>query len=177
MKDDLNAFMKKGDLNLNKNYRLRQTGLVLVLRIIFVEVLISGFQFLVNYIIFDPKEFSSTAFFWSLRVIEAILLIAVFLRWYFIYYIISTDAVSRHKGVLFKKVETYDLQSIRSLTVFQGLFGRLFNYGTIVMTSPLLKKDVKLKNINNPLRHAQILDSQRLKLIEDKEIRNITPVI
>jgi len=112
--------------------------------------------------------------FWTLNMF---LLLSLFIRWYFVYFIISTDALSKHKGFLFKRLKTYDLQSIRSVRVYQGPLGRLFNYGNIVMESPLLREMISLKKVQNPLRHAKIIDRQRLKILEDKDISNITPVI
>ncbi len=169
--------MKKSDKNLSKNYRLRQTSLVLLFRIFLVELFFALIAFFPRYILFESGEFSSPTFFWILRIANLCFIVAMFLRWQFTYYVVSTDALSTHRGFLFNRLQTFDLQSIRSVKVQQGLIGKVFDFGDIIMESPLLEKHVVLKNISNPIQHAKTVDVQRLKILENKDASMITPVI
>ncbi len=169
--------MQKSDLNLSKNYRLRQSPLFLIFRVIGLELLFAGVFFLLGYLFLEEGVAAYPLLFFVFWAANIILLLSIFIHWYFVYYIISTDALSKHKGFLFKRLKTYDLQSIRSVRVYQGVMGRLFGFGDIVMESPLLHEMIHLKKVQNPLKHAKIIDRQRLRILEDKDLSNITPVI
>ncbi len=67
-------------------------------------------------------------------------------------------AVYKKKGMFGRTKTVYRYESIISVRMSQGYFGKKYNYGDIYLTIPKLDKEVVLKDIDNPdepLSHVQ----------------------
>lgn len=73
---------------------------------------------------------------------------------------IKEGVIYHRRGIFHMKEDAYSLKQIGSTTLHQGLLGRLFNYGTIRIFSPLLKQDYYLMNIQNPREIVKMLEDE-----------------
>lgn len=67
-------------------------------------------------------------------------------------------AVYKKKGMFGRTKTVYRYESIISVRMSQGYFGKKHNYGDIYLTIPKLEKEIVLKDIDNPnepLSHVQ----------------------
>ena len=61
-------------------------------------------------------------------------------------------------------VETaFSTERIETVKVSQNLWGRIFNYGTLIVYNPVLKADLTLFNIPAPYKYAEIIESREAK--------------
>lgn len=98
-------------------------------------------------------------YFIVLSSIELIFVLQIALGWANEEYEIREDSLVHRKGILTLKQVTYTLRNLGSAKINQGPLGKIFNFGTIIITSPILKGDIILSDIHNP--------SQVLSLFED----------
>ncbi len=80
------------------------------------------------------------------------------LGWANEYYLIRTSSIVHHIGVFKVLEEEYSLRNIEALTMEQGFWQRVFNYGTIHFFSPVLKQEYYLNNINRPKEVRDLID-------------------
>ncbi len=85
------------------------------------------------------------------------LILYITLDWIMNYYILDSKVLVTKHGIIFTKEIGYDLGGLESMEVTQGLFGQLFNFGTLVLTNPLLDKKLKLRYIPDPYTEAQFI--------------------
>lgn len=88
--------------------------------------------------------------FLTLAIAQAGIVVALVLEWLYEYYEIREDIIVHTKGVLHKKEDIYSLKTIEAGNVTQSLMGKLLNYGTIRIYSPVLKREYFLHDIPDP---------------------------
>lgn len=93
-----------------------------------------------------------------LTFMETILTVYVVMEWLSEYYEISPYTVSHRRGVIFKKQDRYSIQNIKQVRIIQGVMGRVFNYGTIVLFDWRLAKTAEMYAVHNPMRYVRILE-------------------
>lgn len=81
----------------------------------------------------------------------------VILDWLDEYYEISATDISHKSGTIWKRHERVKLEHISSLKLEQGVFGKLFNYGTIRLNDWFRKRDYYLYQIHNPGKYEKTL--------------------
>jgi uncharacterized membrane protein YdbT with pleckstrin-like domain len=91
-----------------------------------------------------------------LSLIELFLILLVTLRWTSEEYEIRNDTIVHRIGILKTMEETYSLRNLGNAAISQGVLGKIFNFGTIRIFSPLLKQEYFINNVHNP---KQILES------------------
>ncbi len=89
--------------------------------------------------------------------IKSIVMIYVIVLWLEEYYEITTNEVYHRKGFIIKREERFTLEHIGSLKMEQGIFGRIFNYGTLKLYDWANEQDIYLYLIHNPLKYYKIL--------------------
>lgn len=92
----------------------------------------------------------------------------VVLEWLNEYYEITPHAVFHKRGVFFKKEDRYTFQNIKMISIEQGVFGKMLNYGTIVMLDWRLQKYADLYLIHNPMKYLHILEEVLPNVDEQK---------
>lgn len=159
---------------MNSNHEstfLRKSHIFLISRLIALEIILSIVYLLVRI----PKSFIFSSglslsdnqflsivgvlYFITLSIIELILVLKVTLDWVNEEFEIREESLVHRRGIFHLTQETYTLRQLGSANIYQGFVGRILNYGTIVIASPILKKDVFLTDIHNP--------QQVIKLLED----------
>lgn len=128
--------------------------IALVLIIVFYVLLLSAqtIQPVSPLLVFNPLIFS----FFILG--KLILMIYVVHDWHEEYYEISAQTVAHFKGDIFRRREVVRLDHIGSIKMEQGLFGRLFNFGTIRLHNWFLNRDYFLYQIHNPKKYEHLLE-------------------
>jgi len=72
------------------------------------------------------------------------------------YYIKENELVVR-RGIIHKTEISYPYANMQSVSVQQGFFGRLFNFGLVTIFIPTLGKDILFNEISAPKKFAQVL--------------------
>lgn len=93
-------------------------------------------------------------------IITAILL---FLNWADLYYIILPTTFIVRRGIIDTKETSYSIFMIQTIYVEQGFWGKIFNYGDVLLNrgNP---RQIVLSNVPNPFHWAHILRSHREKM-------------
>lgn len=81
---------------------------------------------------------------------QAAILITVVLEWFNESYEVRHDLIIHTRGVFKRKEDIYSLKTVEAGSIMQPLFGKLFNYGTVKIYSPVLKREYWLSEIPNP---------------------------
>lgn len=63
---------------------------------------------------------------------------------------IDDEEIAHKRGVLKSSVSTYPYTNIQRVTVEQSVIGKLFNFGTINLYTPLLGQDLVFHEMPNP---------------------------
>ncbi len=98
-------------------------------------------------------------------------------------YTINPNSMTHCSGIFLRNKEFYALESIRSITVRQHLFGLLMGYGNIRLYSPFSEEPHRIKQIPNPMRTAEEIenilpddipiDQVGLQILSHQEHRNL----
>ena len=91
-----------------------------------------------------------------------------FLQWNYNYYILRTKEVIYMTGIIVKQKRSYALDNVQSVSSRQGIFGVLFNFGTITIFSPALKSELQLTEIPNP--NAVTMKIKQMNMDQDNKM-------
>lgn len=146
------------------SFEVRTTPFYLLLRILVLELVITGFYLLFRAISnFTTLEWLNTFYLdnqffilGSMQVLNVLLIISMLLAWLNRYYTIVPEELRVTSGLVTKRTITYDIRSLQSVTVDQTLMGRLFNFGTIHLYNPAWTQEVVIEDITHPERYAEI---------------------
>ncbi len=158
-----------------RHLNIRQSISVLLFKLISIE-LFAGFSiFVLHFLIFNESTVEETLKSWNaytLLILITLVLcktaftIFIVVRWLEEYYEISDHSIMHRKGFVFKKEEEISFKHIRAVKLEQGLFGRILNFGTLVLHDWDMRRDFTLYQIHNPNRYKQIL----VDLIPDVDV-------
>lgn len=95
----------------------------------------------------------------SVLFLYGILILYITLDWINNFYILDSKAVVTRRGIIFSKEGSYDMAGIESVEVSQGLFGKIFNFGTLILFNPILERDLKLNFIPDPYAEGKFIQS------------------
>lgn len=119
--------------------------------------------------IFLPNTINVTVFFLA-AIAKILLTVYLVLAWLNEYWEITTKMVVHKRGIIFRKEEKFQLERVRSVGVAQGIFGRIFNCGTLTLYDLRLIKYVDLYLIHSPMRYLHVLEDMIPNLEERKSI-------
>lgn len=154
---------------------IRQSISILIIKLILIDIftaIIIGMLFLTLNLVEVGLRFGLNAFYTTfilfgiLAVIKISISIYIVLNWISDYYEITPKEIIHRKGVLFTKEQRVNFDDIRKIELMQGLFGRIFNCGTICLYDFRLNKDMEAYLIHNPIRYGKILK----ELMPDAEL-------
>lgn len=92
-----------------------------------------------------------------LLVIDVWIVFSIILKWYSEYIEITKSAIIKHKGILYKKEETFACNFIETITINQDFLGMIFNYGTLELFDPALKKPIYIFNTTSPKNYSDVI--------------------
>lgn len=110
------------------------------------------------------------AFFLILVFLKIALSIYVVMRWLTEYYEIWPHAIIYRKGIFWRDQEKHPFAQMRTVKIEQGIFGKIFGFGTITLYNWYLEENVSMYLIHNPAKYFQIIESLMPKSGRDREI-------
>ena len=90
-------------------------------------------------------------------VIQTAMIIIVVLDWVNRYYELRPDEIVQISGIITKREVEYPYGNIQSITVIQGLMGRICNFGTIDIYIPTLWNDLYFTEVPDPHKFVEIV--------------------
>jgi uncharacterized membrane protein YdbT with pleckstrin-like domain len=148
---------------------------VILLELIF-EIVYLTWRTVIHYLPFSLETIvtlngvSIIFFLILITVIQNILLVYIALRWVNDYYEISPDEISHVTGIFSKTRKSYPYRDIQSITVHQGVMGRLFNYGEVNLYIPTLGHELHFREVSDPARFVELVKSTNPNLETGKYI-------
>jgi uncharacterized membrane protein YdbT with pleckstrin-like domain len=103
-----------------------------------------------------------------LQIVNLYFLLTVILSWINEYYILNPKEVIIKTGVFTSQSVTYEFANLQSMTVNQSVWQKIFNFGTIRLFNPVLKEEIYLSNIPDPVKFGNIIQQHQ---------PDITPII
>jgi uncharacterized membrane protein YdbT with pleckstrin-like domain len=171
--------LKQGHIDL-PYVTVRQSIAFLLLRLIVIEMLASFVVVVVNGFIISPLindvirsflfQLNVPILYIFLVILKIILAIYVVLQWVNEYYKITPKEIIHKKGFIFKKEERYKINHVAEISLEQGFFGRIFNYGTIKLYDWATDKTAYLYLIHNPVRYKNVLHRLIPEADEEKKV-------
>ncbi|MDO8619281.1 MAG: PH domain-containing protein [Candidatus Daviesbacteria bacterium] len=171
MSDDNNAIHMT-------NLNIRVSISVLVMRLIAVDLLAAFLLGLFYYSLVRGQEITNLALldsslfmitFIVLGILKILTTIYIILQWLNEYYEITKDAIVHKSGIIFRKVEHYNLANVRTMTITSGILGQMLNYGTITLFDLRMQKYLDMYLIHNPKRYIKVLEQLRPNIEFKKE--------
>lgn len=147
---------------------VRQSIFFLVLKLLFLETvaalaIIAFHLFLsstsINIIGNNSVSVFNIPLFLILVLLKTGFMIYVIVQWLEEYYEITPKEVVHRKGFLVRKEEHYTLDHIGSISIEQGLLGRIFNFGTLKLFDWALEEEVYIFLIHSPRKYNNILQT------------------
>lgn len=142
---------------------VRQSKLFLGARMVVVH-----FFFFVSCAIFlaafdtEDSWFRMQGFLWF-NLVELMVIFYAVLRWHNHYYLIRPDKILTSRGVFLHRQRFFAIKNIESISVRQGIIGKMFNFGTLHLYAPTLNHRIHMFGINDPCGKEQIIE----KLLPD----------
>jgi membrane protein YdbS with pleckstrin-like domain len=166
-KEGQNAGTDKVAQVASRPFIIRKSGIVLALRLIGLELIFSliyTFLLIPSIFITNP-DLQSLVTSLSLLIFALIILgklaftIMLVLRWINNFYEVRPQEKSliHHQGIFTNIEDAVSLETVQEFTVKQGVLGRYFHYGDIVLFSPALKKQITLYQIGQPTKYVELL--------------------
>ena len=145
---------------------IRRSPVALVFKIIIAELLIELSYTVVSLGVTQFQEPLGTSY-QSVRVLLALLFggfgvyVLAFLiaQWANEGYSLDSNELTVTQGIIKKTKVSYPFANMQSVTVRQGLIGRVFNFGYITIFIPTLGKEVVFSEISNPNQFAERIKS------------------
>jgi len=158
---------------------VRQSITLLLFKLIIIELLAAGALILFHTTLFTtdiesqlPSGISlfNIPVFLTLVVIKTFITFFVIFQWLEESYEITPKEIIHNRGFFFKHVERHSFNHLVSLRVYQGIFGKLFNYGTLTLFNWAKNREVSLYLIHNPMKYMHILERLLPEPDEEKNI-------
>jgi membrane protein YdbS with pleckstrin-like domain len=93
-----------------------------------------------------------------LQTIDAVMLVILVLRWAHHRYLITKDEIIVDQGTWHIQRAVYKIKDISSLEIRQSFAGKIFNYGTVIISASNLKSEISLINIPNPQAYGAYIE-------------------
>lgn len=164
--------------NFEGSYKVRTHIAIVIRKIIITEIVLAFVAFLMNSFVspnIDSVINVNMVFYIGFfpLIINIIIFLYLLLSWNYEYYIISAEGISSNSGIILRKTKQIDVPAIRSVSVNQGFFGRIFDYGTLKLESPLLTRPFLLYDLPNPFRHSGLIEKASLEAVNKAGAENV----
>ena len=165
------------------HHEIRQSSIILIIHIIIVELIMIFFhiilwKLIIAFGLHGASGFGLSAMTWETIIfhsINIVVVLTIVAMWTYVSYTLTPWTVSFTSGVFYKNRTSFNISHIESVSVKQGIFGRIFDYGTVQIKSPYYDTDISLKRIPSPQHLAQTIENQRLyESSLDSQISDVT---
>ncbi len=154
-------------------YRLRKTPFRIFWRLLLYQFFL-GIAWLIFAMIFDAAYLENKLVIFSIVTFgEMTISSIIFFQWFFEYYRIADMELVYRKGIFLRKEEIYSLQEIAKIQTSQGILGKLFDYGNIVIFYRFDKTPLHIDNISDIEATVNFLNAEVREAAEDS-VRRIT---
>lgn len=109
-----------------------------------------------NYITMSIAPFI-TIFTISLLVLAIFIALVSLARWRNRYYVIRPRQFIVHDGLIQRKEKIFELDQVESISVTQSIVGRMLDYGTLSIFSPVFPQKIRIEDIPDPVKYQKIL--------------------
>ncbi len=152
------------------HHEIRQSSIILIIHIMITEITMTLFHMILWKIIIilglhGTSGLGLSAMSWetiifhSINIVVVLTIVAI---WTYTSYTLTPWTLSSTSGIFYKNRTSFDISHIESVSVKQGIFWRIFDYGTVQIKSPYYDTDISLKRIPSPQHLAQTIENQRL---------------
>jgi uncharacterized membrane protein YdbT with pleckstrin-like domain len=150
----------------NNVYIVRSTIYLLIFRLLQIEIGIAIILVILRvvFITFNTQleEFIQPKYLYvSLVVIISIFnvyqIVSPILNWLGTLYIIKNGSIIIKRGVFKTSDEILTINNVESVKIHQRFLGKIFNYATLKIHTPIMKTDLVLRNIPNPGKYADYI--------------------
>lgn len=176
--DHIQIFIVQMDTTDLDQITIKQTTLTVTIKLIVMQVLFSILSLvtslisdtfslynngkLLNTITYDSATFA------IFILLQLIFTIFILLEWSYESYIIRSDRIDHRSGIFSRKTDSYSLRDIRSASITEGVMGKLFNYGSIILHSPTLDQNIVLYNVMSPAFVLKVIEKTSSSLSNTK---------
>lgn len=148
--------------SLQEAISFRESIVPLILRIIGVELSIAIIHSLLDTTILTfgmGTHGAIYSFFMAIvpHLLNTVLIVWLMGRWATTSYVIKPGELVIRAGILRIHESSFAITNFENVSISQSLTGRICNYGTLHVSSPLFKKDLRLGNVHNPAYYASLL--------------------
>lgn len=93
------------------------------------------------------------------NLVQFLLASVIVLQWKNHVYFLTNDGITERKGIITTTEEAYDMKNIRSVTLRQGILGKMFDFGDLIVhsTAPENTQDIVLVGIPHPASYQNFL--------------------
>lgn len=112
----------------------------------------------------------NTSFFVFLGLMKILFTLYIILLWLNDYYEVMPEKVIHKSGVIWRTEQEYELEYVRTIKISQGLFGRIFDFGTIGLYDIRKNLVFDMYLIHDPHRYLHILEHLVKNPHEEKHI-------
>lgn len=167
-------------------HAVRQSFKFVILSIVGIQVIIAITLFLVIFafgflatdtLIIISKGTLLTFFILLLIAADIVFVLNQLIAWKNIYYLIGPSEVVVRSGLFNRKEKSYQLNQLETVSVIQGFFGRMFDYGTLRLYSPLLDTKLNIFQIPNPHKYKELILQSTQQNAETKPQATLFPDI
>jgi len=169
MQTDINNF------NHNIHYEIRNSVIILIAKIVWVELIIALSHILLNQVILwhgfhDMALGNFSGQIWELLIFHAVTTCAIL---YFVlqrvttYYTITDREIVHETGIISRKRKSYDLPWIQEIDYIQWFRWRICSFGDIVLENPLISWKIYIKTVPRPDYYARLI-----KILRDNSVQN-----
>lgn len=103
--------------------------------IIYLFILVSSIQLVDLFSFSEDWSLGFVLFLGGLTIIQILLVLLITLQWKSHVFYITDTYIQENKGILIHTEKMYDLKNVRDVSVRQGILGRIWNFGDIIIES------------------------------------------
>ncbi|MCF7812793.1 PH domain-containing protein [Candidatus Gracilibacteria bacterium] len=143
---------------------LHSSVVLVIFKIVLLQVFFVGIYFLLlwqlNALSPAPLKSGGIILFLVLQSVQLFWSLALFMRWFFRYYELTSKEIIFYQGVLFQQRKSYSLEKVETVTMERSILGRLLKYGTV--SAELYMSNarfaIKLQDIPDPEKYVRMLE-------------------
>lgn len=157
---------------------IRQSIFFLLLKLIVIDIfaIAAVFVFFSSALIPIPLETKieilsrSGSYLIIVLFLKLLLTVYVILLWLNDYYELTTEVITHRHGIFWQKEDSFKVTHIKNYGIRQGVFGKLFNYGSLHFYDWFLKQEYDVYLIHNPRKYLKIFEEILPFADEDREM-------
>lgn len=157
---------------------IRQSISFLLLKLVTLELIAAVLFTLLHPVLFSQALANEFLYiknladwiFLSAVIVKLYLTVYVVLAWINNFYEITPLLVRHRSGIVWVHKEQLSLDDIQSITVDQGILGKILNFGTLSLYDWKWRKDEFLYSIHSPTKYVKIIEELLPNLDEERHI-------